>query len=84
MMAMKAVGEIVLTEADVRGLDNLLRYYRGKPGGGSTSHVFLLLEYYEGAKRVKVEMLEDGSGRLKIDEKDNLTDFSELKTRFYR
>lgn len=76
----KTLGTITLSKKDVEGLDALLKFYRGKKEGGSTTFTSLVVEYFEPGGRVKVENLVDGSGGFYRD-KDAL-DFFRLTQRF--
>ena len=73
-----------LTGKDIRGLDGLWKYYRSEKQGGSTTHVSLLAEYYEGDKRIKTERLEDWSGGFGFEKEKDVVTFSGLIRRFER
>jgi hypothetical protein len=76
----KALGTTTLSKKDIKGLDALLKFYRGKKEGGSTTFTSLVVEYFEPGRRVMIEKLEDGSGGFYRD-KDAL-DFFRLTQRF--
>jgi len=62
----KNLGKMTLTAKDIKNLDALLKYYRGKKEGNSTTYTSLVVEFYEPDRRVKVENLEDGSGGMSL------------------
>jgi hypothetical protein len=84
MTEKKVIGVGQLAQHDIEGLDGLLRYYRGKKEGGSTTQASLLVEYFEGGKRIKVESLEDGSGGPGLEGKKDIASFFELTQRFHK
>lgn len=83
MLEKKVIGELKLTPNDITGLDGLLTFYRGKKDVGSTTSVSLQVEYYEGARQIRVENLDDISGGHGLDKRDDVTSFHELTARFH-
>ncbi|WP_395744540.1 hypothetical protein [Prosthecobacter sp.] len=82
MVEKKAIGKLNLTQSDITGLDELLRYYRGKKSIGSTTYDLLRVEYYEGGRLIKVEHLDDASGGAALREKPDALSFDTLTARF--
>ncbi|MBN8422843.1 MAG: hypothetical protein J0L73_28300 [Verrucomicrobia bacterium] len=78
----KVVAELQLAPKDIDALDGLLRYFRAKREGSSTTQISLLVEYYEGGRPVKVEQLYDGSGGYGDQNKD-MTAFYQLTSRLH-
>ena len=78
----KTVGEIVLGEKDILGLDALLKFYRGEKKASSTTQVSLVVEYFEPRGRVKVEKLRDGSGGYGLGGRNDVVTFFDLAQRF--
>ncbi len=84
MTEKKAIGELQLTKNDLTGLDNLLRFYRGKKDASSTTQVSLLVEYYESGSRIRVENLNDGSGGHGLENRKDVPTFHALTARFHQ
>ena len=74
----RIIDSVVLNEKQVRGLDGLLKFYRGPKDASSTTVVSLLFEYYEGKKRVEVERLSDDTGGYGLDERKDVVTFNSL------
>jgi len=79
----RVVGEIKLTQSDISGLDALLVFFRGKKSGFSTTQDSLLVEYYEGSKRVGTEKLHDESGGHGLEKRKDIIQFSQLVVRIH-
>lgn len=84
MVEKKVIGELTLTADDIAGLDGLISYYRGRQSSSSTTQVYVLVEYYEGGRRIKVENLEDGSGSVGLEKREDLISLDELTARFQK
>lgn len=84
MVEKKVIGELRLGADDIAGLDGLLRYYRERKTSGSTTQVSVLVEYYEGGRQIKVERLEDGSGSVGLEKREDLVSLDELTARFQK
>lgn len=84
MLEKKVIGKTQLTAADIAGLDGLITYYRSRKTSSSTTQVTVMIEYYEGATRIKVENLEDGSGSIGLEKRDDLISLRELTARFQK
>jgi hypothetical protein len=80
----KVIGVVQLTQGDIEGIDGLLKFYRGKKEAFSTTQDSLLVEYFEGDKRIKVENLLDESGGYGLEKKKGVTSFFELTKRFQK
>ena len=80
----KMLGDLVLTKNEIAGLDGFLRFYRGKKAATSTTQSSLLVEYFEGSKRVAVENLQDGSMGHGLDNRKDVVQFFELAARFQK
>lgn len=78
----KVLGELNLTKNEIDGFDAFLRFYRGKKNASSTTQSSLLIEYYEGSKRVGVEKLHDESGGYGLDSRKDVIQFFEVAARF--
>jgi len=78
----KVIGELKLTKIDIDGLDAFLRFYRGKKEASSTTQSSLLVEYYEGSKRVGFERLHDESMGHGLEERKDVIQFFQLAARF--
>ena len=78
----KVIGELKLTKKEIDGLDAFLRFYRGKKEASSTTQKSLIVEYYEGSKRVGVESLHDESDGHKLENRKDVVQFFELAGRF--
>lgn len=78
----KMIGETALSAADVKGLDELLRFYRGEKEASSTTQDSLLIEYLEPDKRLKTERLKDVSGGYGLDKRKDIVTFYALTERF--
>lgn len=78
----KVLGEIKLTKSEVSGLDGLLRFFRGKKEANSTTQDSLLVEYYEGSKRVGTEKLQDESGGYGLEKRKDVVHLYRLAARF--
>ena len=78
----KVVGEIKLTQSEISGLDALLVFFRGKKSASSTTQDSLLIEYYEGSKRVGTEKLHDESGGHGLEKRKDIVQFFQLVARF--
>ena len=80
----KVIGELTLTKNEIVGLDGFLRFYRGKKEASSTTQSSLLVEYYEGSKRVRVESLHDESMGHGLDKRKDVVQLFELAARFQK
>ncbi len=80
----KVMGELKLTKNEIDGLDGFLRFYRGKKEASSTTQSSLLVEYFEGSKRVGVENLHDGSMGYGLEKRKDVIQFFELAARFQK
>jgi hypothetical protein len=78
MTGKQVLGKVKLSKNDVAGLDGLLRFYRGKKEVSTTTQTDLMVEYYEGAKRVGVENLHDESGGYGLSDRKDVTSFGQL------
>ena len=67
---------------DLKGLDALLTFYRSKKDVSSTTQVQLTVEYYEGARKIRVERLHDSSGGWGLEERPEVLTLWELTQRF--
>lgn len=84
MLGKKVTGELKLTQADIAGLDALLRFYRGKKDACSTTQDTLVVEYYEGSKRVGSEKLQDESGAYGLEKRKDVVQLFQLAARFQK
>jgi len=84
MVEKKVIGELTLTAEDIVGLDGLIRYYRTRRPSSSTTEVYVVVEYFEGGRRIKVENLDDGSGSVGLEKRENLISLGELTARFQK
>jgi hypothetical protein len=80
----KVLGESRLTKKEIDGLDAFLRFYRGKKEASSTTQSTMLVEYYEGSKRVGVETLHDESGGYGLEGRKDIVQIFELADRFQK
>lgn len=80
----RVVGELKLTKNEIAGLDGFLRFYRGKKKASSTTQSSLLVEYFEGSKRVGAENLHDESGGYGLENRKDVVQFYELAARFQK
>lgn len=80
----KIMGELTLTKTEISGLDGLLRFYRGKKEVFSSTESSLLVEYFEGSKRVGGENLHDGSMGHGLEKRKDVVQFFELAARFQK
>ncbi len=80
----KILGELKLSKYQIDGLDAFLRFYRGKKEASSETSSSLLVEYFEGSKRVGVEHLHDGSMGHGLDEREDVVQFYQLAARFQK
>jgi len=62
----------------------LLRFYRGKKEVFSSTESSLLVEYFEGSKRVGGENLHDGSMGHGLEKRKDVVQFFELAARFQK
>jgi hypothetical protein len=80
----KVLGELELTKAQIDGLDAFLRFYRGKKEVYTEASSSLLVEYFEGSKRVGVEQLHDESMGHGLDKRQDVVQFFQLAARFQK
>lgn len=80
----KVIGELKLTNQEINGLDGFLRFYRGKKEASSTTQSSLIVEYFDGTKRVGVENLHDGSMGHGLENRKDVVQFFELVARFQK
>ena len=73
------LGVLNLSEADVAGLDWLLRYYRSSPPGGCTTVDRVTISRRQNGNVIATETLEDSSCAV---EKEQVTQIPELVRRF--
>ncbi|MCB1062043.1 MAG: hypothetical protein KDN20_03855 [Verrucomicrobiae bacterium] len=78
----RLLGQVLLSEADIKGLDKLLEYYRGPKNGGSTTSTTLLIEFIENGKKVQVEKIVDNSGGVDAESEGEILNFAEITLRF--
>lgn len=55
------LGNVQLTDADLKGLDELLNFYRSQPGGGCTTVDHITVSQLRDGKAVATEQFVDGS-----------------------
>lgn len=80
----KVMGELKLTKNEIAGLDGFLRFYRGKKGATSETQSSLIVEYFEGSKRVGVENLHDSSMGHGLENRNDVVQFFQLAARFQK
>lgn len=80
----KVMGELTVTKNEIAGLDSFLRFHREKKNGFSTTESSLLVEYFEGSKRVGAENLHDSTGGHGLESRKDIVQFSELAARFQK
>lgn len=78
----KVIGELKLTKNEIEGLESFLRFYRGKKEAISTTQSSLIVEYFEGTRRVGVENIHDGSGGHGLENRKDVVQFFQLAARF--
>lgn len=80
----KVMGELKLAQNEIAGLDGFLRFYRGEKGASSTTQSSLVVEYFEGSRRVGIENLHDGSMGHGLENRKDVIQFFELAARFQK
>jgi len=57
----EALGHLPLTDSDLKGLDELLRFYRSSPRGGCTTTDTITISQVRDGKTIATEQFTDGS-----------------------
>jgi len=73
------LGQVHLTDADLKGLDELLRFYRSQPGGGCTTVDTITVSQSRDGKTIATEQFVDGSCRTHT--KNSFTTLPEIARR---
>ena len=76
-----SLGEVKLTDEEIVGLDNLFVHYRTKKDVTSTTQVKVVLEFFEGEKLIKKEVINDGSGEYQAEDQPTFLRFYTLRKR---
>jgi hypothetical protein len=76
------IGDLILTKADIQGLDLLLRFYRSKPRGGCTTTDQIEISQRHDGRVEGAERFTDGS--CSVYERRDLTLIPELVARVQR